>query len=59
MHLDTRRLGVPDNATADDLRHRALVIRLHAISIWDDQVSRELEVLADELEASAAEREAA
>ena len=59
MQLDTRQLGVPDNATADDLRHRALVIRVHAARIWDDQASRELKVLADELEASAAEREAA
>ena len=59
MHLDTQRLGVPDNATADDLRHRALVICLHAVCIWDDQAPRELKALADELEASAAEWEAA
>ncbi len=54
MIVGGAQFGVSNNAMADDLRHRAPTIRLHAICLSDERASRELERLADELEATAA-----
>jgi hypothetical protein len=59
MTVGGAQFGVAQNIVADELRHRALIIRLHAICLSDERASRELEHLADEVEAMAAEIETA